>query len=85
MQEQFPFNWYGHHRFVDRSIIDDPNNGFVKNDSIIIRYQMHVVVASGGSIPEPPRVNEESIEVPKSDVPLIPERASMYCRKERKE
>lgn len=63
MQENVPFNWYGYRRFVKRSIIDDTKSGFVKNDTLIIRYQMDVVISSGGSVPELPRVDEDKIEV----------------------
>jgi len=52
MQETGALNWYGHRRFVKRSILNDPKNAFVKNDTVIIRYQVEMVISSGGALPE---------------------------------
>lgn len=43
-------NCHGYRKFVKRSILEDPNKGFLLNDTIVIKYTIELVVSSGGAL-----------------------------------
>jgi len=53
LQVDFVWNWYGLRRFAKREDVDNKANGFLKDDTLIIRYQQEVVHTSGGTLPSP--------------------------------
>jgi len=40
-------NCHGYRKFVKRSVLENPQNGFMANDTIVIRYTIELVVSSG--------------------------------------
>jgi len=42
-------NCHGYRKFVKRSVLENPQNGFMANDTIVIRYTIELVVSSGNS------------------------------------
>ena len=43
-------NCHGYRKFVKRSVLENPQNGYMQNDTIIIRYTIELVVSSGGAL-----------------------------------
>ena len=43
-------NCHGYRKFVKKSILEDPARGLLMNDTIIIRYQIELVVSTGGAL-----------------------------------
>lgn len=43
-------NCHGYRKFVKKSILEDPNRGLLVNDTIVIRYQIELVVSTGGAL-----------------------------------
>mmetsp|Transcript_26845 Transcript_26845/g.67519 ORF Transcript_26845/g.67519 Transcript_26845/m.67519 type:complete len:540 (-) Transcript_26845:1476-3095(-) len=43
-------NCHGYRKFVKRSVLENPANGYLKDDTIIIRYTIELVVSSGGAL-----------------------------------
>lgn len=43
-------NCHGYRKFVKRSVLENPQNGFMANDTIVIRYTIELVVSSGGAL-----------------------------------
>lgn len=46
-------NCHGYRKFVRRSVLESPNNGYLKDDTIVIRYEIELVVTSGGALNRP--------------------------------
>lgn len=46
-------NCHGYRKFVRRSVLESPNNGYLKHDTIVIRYEIELVVTSGGALNRP--------------------------------
>ena len=58
-------NCHGYRKFVKRTVLENPNNGYLVNDTIVIRYTIELVVSSGGAlsgsrtsaaVPRPPAI-----------------------------
>ena len=57
-------NCHGYRKFVKRSVLENPANGYLVNDTIIIRYTIELVVSTGGALsrngqlpaPKPPQI-----------------------------
>jgi speckle-type POZ protein len=43
-------NCHGYRKFVKKSLLEDPARGLLVNDTIIIRYQIELVVSTGGAL-----------------------------------
>lgn len=43
-------NCHGYRKFVKKSLLEDPQRGLLVNDTIVIRYQIELVVSSGGAL-----------------------------------
>jgi speckle-type POZ protein len=43
-------NCHGYRKFVKKSILEDPGRGLLVNDTIVIRYQIELVVSTGGAL-----------------------------------
>lgn len=43
-------NCHGYRKFVRRSHLEDPTKGYLRDDTIIIRYSIELVVSSGGAL-----------------------------------
>eukprot|EP01024_Parvocaulis_polyphysoides_P017048 TRINITY_DN17539_c0_g1_i3.p2 TRINITY_DN17539_c0_g1~~TRINITY_DN17539_c0_g1_i3.p2 ORF type:complete len:336 (-),score=46.80 TRINITY_DN17539_c0_g1_i3:284-1291(-) len=43
-------NCHGYRKFVRRTILEDPEKGYLLNDTIIIRYRIDLVVSQGGCL-----------------------------------
>jgi hypothetical protein len=43
-------NCHGYRKFVRRSTLENPANGYLLNDTIVIRYTIELVVSSGGAL-----------------------------------
>ena len=58
-------NCHGYRKFVKRSMLENPANGYMVNDTIIIRYTIELVVSTGGALsrngqlpaPKPPVIS----------------------------
>lgn len=50
MQDPNARNCHGYRKFVKRSVLENPANGYLKDDTIIIRYTIELVVSSGGAL-----------------------------------
>lgn len=72
-------NCHGYRKFIKRSVLENPDSGFLLNDTIKIKYKIELVVMSGGAFcrPEPeqplpivqipePRLSEDFAELLKS-------------------
>ena len=46
-------NCHGYRKFVRRSVLESPNNGYLKDDTIVFRYEIELVVTSGGALNRP--------------------------------
>jgi len=65
-------NCHGYRKFVKRSVLESTNNGYLKDDTIVIRYAIELVVSSGGALSKPatappgpaPAVSPSAISVP---------------------
>lgn len=43
-------NCHGYRKFVKKSILEDPLRGLLVNDTLVIRYQIELVVSTGGAL-----------------------------------
>jgi speckle-type POZ protein len=43
-------NCHGYRKFVKKSLLEDPTRGLLVNDTIIIKYQIELVVSTGGAL-----------------------------------
>ena len=43
-------NCHGYRKFVKKTILEDPGRGLLVNDTLIIRYQIELVVSTGGAL-----------------------------------
>ena len=43
-------NCHGYRKFVRRSVLEAPNSGYLVDDTIVIRYEIDLVVTSGGAL-----------------------------------
>lgn len=43
-------NCHGYRKFVKRSVLENPQNGYLLNDTVVIRYTIELVVSSGGAL-----------------------------------
>ena len=59
-------NCHGYRKFVKKSILEDPGRGLLVNDTIIIRYQIELVVSTGGALS---RQNNPAKQLPSITVP----------------
>lgn len=50
MQDPNARNCHGYRKFVRRSTLENPANGYLLNDTIVIRYTIELVVSSGGAL-----------------------------------
>ena len=50
-------NCHGYRKFVRRSVLESPNNGYLKDDTIVIRYEIELVVTSGGALNRPKQLS----------------------------
>ena len=46
-------NCHGYRKFVRRSVLESPSNGYLKDDTIVFRYEIELVVTSGGALNRP--------------------------------
>lgn len=47
-------NCHGYRKFVKRSVLENPNSGYLVADTIIIKYTIELVVSSGGALARAP-------------------------------
>eukprot|EP00887_Chlorella_sp_A99_P004903 scaffold4.g4903.t1 len=43
-------NCHGYRKFVKKSVLEDPQRGLLVSDTIVIRYQIELVVSTGGAL-----------------------------------
>ena len=43
-------NCHGYRKFVKRAVLENPQNGFLLGDTLVIRYTIELVVTSGGAL-----------------------------------
>jgi len=43
-------NCHGYRKFIKKSVLEDPARGLLVNDTIVIKYQIELVVSSGGAL-----------------------------------
>jgi len=74
MQDPNARNCHGYRKFVKRSVLENPENGYLLNDTIIIRYTIELVVSSGGALQKQPSqpVKQNEIQVRFVSPPLPP-------------
>ena len=56
-------NCHGYRKFVRRSVLEAPNNGYLVDDTIVIRYEIELVVTSGGALNRANKQYPMSIDV----------------------
>jgi speckle-type POZ protein len=56
-------NCHGYRKFVRRSVLEAPNNGYLVDDTIVIRYEIELVVTSGGALNRQNKQNPACVEV----------------------
>lgn len=66
-------NCHGYRKFVKRSVLESVNNGYLVNDTIVIKYTIELVVSTGGALtrqpgPSVPRLPLIEVRDPKSKV-----------------
>lgn len=47
-------NCHGYRKFVKRTVLENPDSGYLVHDTIIIRYTIELVVSSGGALQKQP-------------------------------
>lgn len=58
-------NCHGYRKFVKRSMLENPESGFLLNDTIKIKYKIELVVMSGGAFCR----NDAEVALPTVDIP----------------
>jgi speckle-type POZ protein len=62
-------NCHGYRKFVKRTILEDPARGFLKDDTIVIKYTIELVVSSGGALSRSNNPSKaEPIKVPPTTI-----------------
>ena len=56
-------NCHGYRKFVRRSVLEAPNNGYLVDDTIVIRYEIELVVTSGGALNRQNKQNPACVDV----------------------
>lgn len=56
-------NCHGYRKFVRRSVLEAPNSGYLVDDTIVIRYEIELVVTSGGALNRINKSNPLSIDI----------------------
>ena len=56
-------NCHGYRKFVRRSVLEAPNNGYLVDDTIVIRYKIELVVTSGGALNRQNKQNPACVDV----------------------
>lgn len=66
LQDPNARNCHGYRKFVRRSTLENPANGYLLNDTIVIRYTIELVVSSGGALTRAgqPLPRAPSVQVP---------------------
>ena len=67
-------NCHGYRKFVKRSVLENLNNGYLVNDTIVIRYTIELVVSTGGALTRQPGSNAPKlplIQVLRSSLPTF--------------
>lgn len=67
-------NCHGYRKFVKRSVLENLNNGYLVNDTIVIRYTIELVVSTGGALTRQPGSNAPKlplIQVLNYSLPLL--------------
>ena len=54
MQDPNARNCHGYRKFVKRTVLENPAQGYLVADTIIIRYTIELVVSSGGALARAP-------------------------------
>merc|ERR1719421_2094225 len=58
-------NCHGYRKFIKRSVLENPDSGFLLNDTIKIKYKIELVVMSGGAFCRPdPEAVLPTVEIP---------------------
>ena len=50
LQDPNARNCHGYRKFVKRSVLENLNNGYLVNDTIVIKYTIELVVSTGGAL-----------------------------------
>lgn len=63
-------NCHGYRKFIKRSVLENPDNGYLVEDTIVIRYKIELVVTVGGALSRNLPVLAPAPEVPEPPVSL---------------
>ena len=63
-------NCHGYRKFIKRSTLENPDNGYLVNDTIVIRYKIELVVTVGGALNRSPEALALPAEVPEPPTSL---------------
>ena len=63
-------NCHGYRKFIKRSTLENPDNGYLVNDTIVIRYKIELVVTVGGALNRSPEALTLPAEVPEPPTSL---------------
>lgn len=63
MQDPNARNCHGYRKFVKRSVLENQNNGYLVNDTIVIKYTIELVVSTGGALTRQPGPNLPKLPV----------------------
>ena len=56
-------NCHGYRKFVRRSVLEAPKNGYLVDDTIVIRYEIELVVTNGGALNRQNKQNPACVDV----------------------
>ena len=81
MQDPNARNCHGYRKFVRRSTLENPANGYLLNDTIVIRYTIELVVSSGGALTRAghPIPRAPSVQVDKSVIVYVAAQTLAGC------
>ena len=70
LQDPNARNCHGYRKFVKRSVLENLNNGYLVNDTIVIKYTIELVVSTGGALTR--QAGPSAPKLPLIQVRLLP-------------
>ena len=70
LQDPNARNCNGYRKFVKRSVLENLNNGYLVNDTIVIKYTIELVVSTGGALTR--QAGPSAPKLPLIQVRLLP-------------
>ena len=77
LQDPNARNCHGYRKFVKRSVLENLNNGYLVNDTIVIKYTIELVVSTGGALTR--QAGPSAPKLPLIQVRLLPRLPRALC------